>query len=195
MALAPGSEVFIQYVGHPTCHRRYLLAHADNANWIVATPDGDIHEESMSRHDPDVQDLWARESPGAVPPGKPANQHDWGSGGLPNLNNTRRIAYLRAGMAELSLTHGPAAPGLAGADAELKRLQTLAPAGVGGGMPGPGAAPGVGAAAVPRRWHVVRSPTGTPAFGEVVDPAALNFSSGDLGIATVAGPVVHVELV
>ena len=194
MALAPGSEVFIQYVGHAACHRRYLLAHADNANWIVATPDGDIYEESMSRHDPDCNDLWSCASPGAVPPGVPAHQHDWGSGGRPALNNTRRIAYLRAGMAELSLTHGPAAPGLVGADAELKRLQALTPAG-GGGMPGLGAAPGVGAASVPRRWHVVRSPTGTPAFGEVVDPAAVNYFNGDLGIATVAGAVVQVELV
>ena len=76
MALAPGSEVFIRYTGHPTCHRRCLVAHAANADWIVATPDGDLYEESMSRHDPDVSELWACPGPGVVPVGMPANQHD-----------------------------------------------------------------------------------------------------------------------
>ena len=54
MALAPGSEVFIRYTGHPTCHRRYLVAHAANADWIVATPDGDLYEESMQRTNGDA---------------------------------------------------------------------------------------------------------------------------------------------
>ena len=42
---------------------------------------------------------------------------------------------------------------------------------------------------------MVRSPGGTPAFGEVVDPSAINYFNGDLGMATVAGAVVQVELV
>ena len=76
MALNPGSEVFIRYTGHPTCQRRYLVAHAANADGIVATPDGDLYEESMSRHDPDVSELLACPGPGVVPVGMPANQHD-----------------------------------------------------------------------------------------------------------------------
>ena len=194
MALAPGSEIFIRYVGHPVCHRRYLIAHAANADWFVATPDGDIYEETLSRHDPAISELWACPGPGRLPPGLPANRHDWNAGGLPALSDAVRIAYMVAGIAELSLHYGPAAPGIALAAAELARLQALG--GGAGGAPVPVvAAPGVGAVAAAQRWRVVRSPTGAPAFGEIVDPGTVTHFQGTLGMATVAGAVVQVELV
>ena len=59
MALNVGNEVWVEYVGGGgMAHHRVLLCHSAGAEWMVATPDGDLYEESMSRHDPDVNNLW-----------------------------------------------------------------------------------------------------------------------------------------
>ena len=47
---------------------------------MVATPGGVTYEESMSRHDPDVNDLCLVPPGGGDPPGLPVLEHDWGTG-------------------------------------------------------------------------------------------------------------------
>ena len=173
---------------------------------MVATPDGDIYEESMSRHDPDVNGLWLVPSGGGIPRGLPAARHNWGANRRPALTDELKAEYIEAGIAEPALQHGPDTPGAVAAKAALALLRPVVDVGrpAGGGPPGvhlgagggaPGAmAPGAGAAATAQRWRVVRAASG-PSFGEVVDPAAVVFYQGPLGIAVVGGVTVAVELV
>ena len=61
---------------------------------MVATPDGDIYEESMSRHDPDVNNIWLVPAGGGLPPGLPAQRHDWGQGGRRALSDALKAEYI-----------------------------------------------------------------------------------------------------
>ena len=187
MALAVGSEVWIQYVGAPVVHRRVLLCHSAGADWMVATPDGDIYEESMSRHDPDGNNIWLVPAGGGLPPGLPAQRHDWGQGGRRALADALKAEYIEAGIAETTLLHGPGHVGVADARAALLVLRPVgagaaAPPGVhlpGGGAPG-AMAPGAGAAPVTQRWRTIRSAGGVSVAVELVGDDTLETWKRDL---------------
>ena len=64
-------QLLLQYdvAGPVLWHERLVLAHIQNEDSIVATPDQDVHYEELSLLNADLRGIRVKPSPHALPPG------------------------------------------------------------------------------------------------------------------------------
>lgn len=151
MAVYPaGSLMFVDYGEIPQIlHSRLVLAHIQNDDYVIATPDGDIYVETLSAANPDYVGFFPALPGGGVPAAVVGRRVY----NFPPLTAAEYAAFMEAGRNE--------------ADNERLRLGIVA-------APVAGAVPGVGAqAAVPavEVW-VLAEPIEGRKIGESVVPPA-----------------------
>ena len=72
LQLPPRTRALVNYgEPGPVWHERLVLHHVDQTEYVVATPDFDIHCEDLSLQNPDFEGFRIRPADGSVPPGIP----------------------------------------------------------------------------------------------------------------------------
>lgn len=63
-----GDRVFVAYEGeNGLYHERFILGHVQGGDFMVMTPDADVHVEQLDRSNPDLSTVWIVNRAGALP--------------------------------------------------------------------------------------------------------------------------------
>ena len=72
MAYPPGRVVLVRYDGDPTWHERLVLAHVDQSEFVICTPDFDLYLEQLDLRNDMLTGLRQYGPGGQLPAGVPA---------------------------------------------------------------------------------------------------------------------------